>query len=71
MSAPAFEPVRQVRKTAAQRKAFDAYLFAERQCDRYLGSVFVTPMGQREHEAKVKAAFDACLRLGMGIEHGL
>lgn len=70
MNSP-FEPVRQVRKTAAQRKAFDAYRFAERQFDRYMGSVFVNAFGQREHEAKVKAAYDACKRMGMGIEHGL
>lgn len=36
-----------------------------------LGSVFVTPMGQRDHEAKVTAAYEACKRLGMGVEHGL
>lgn len=63
--------MKQARKTAAQRKAFDAYKFAERQFDRYMGSVFVTAHGQRQHEEKVTAAYQACKRLGMGIEHGL
>jgi hypothetical protein len=31
------------RKTSEQKKAFQAYEFALRQEDRYLGSVFVTP----------------------------
>jgi hypothetical protein len=59
------------RLTKDQRKALDAYLFAERQEDRYLGSVFVTPMGQREVEAKTKSAYEACKALGMTHEHGL
>ena len=63
--------INQVRKTPAQAKAFDAYRFAERQFDRYMGSVFANATGQRQHEAKVTAAYEACKRLGMGIEHGL
>jgi hypothetical protein len=59
------------RKTPAQAKALKAYEFAERQEDRYLGSVFVTPAGQREVEAKTKAAYEACIALGMTHEHGL
>lgn len=65
------QPVKQVRKTPAQKKAYDAYRYANQQEDRYLGSVFVTPMGQREVEAKTRAAYDACKALGMGVEHGL
>lgn len=65
------EGVKQVRKTPAQKKAFDAYKHAEQQEDRYMGSVFVTAHGQREHEAKVRSAYEECKRLGMGIEHGL
>ncbi len=60
-----------MRLTKAQREALKAYRFVERQKDRYLGSVFVTPIGQREYEAKKQAAYDACKQLGMGIEHGL
>jgi len=60
-----------IRKTPAQKKAWDAYKFAEQQQDRYLGSVFVNSHGQRQHEGKVKAAYDECKRLGMGVEHGL
>lgn len=65
------DAVKQVRKTPAQRKAMEAYKFAERQCDRYMGSVFVNAHGQRQHEEKVTAAYQACKALGMGIEHGL
>jgi cell division protein FtsN len=60
-----------VRLTKEQRKALETYEFAERQEDRYLGSVFVTPIGQRQYEEKTKAAYEACKRLGMGVEHGL
>jgi cell division protein FtsN len=60
-----------VRLTKEQRNALEAYEFAERQEDRYLGSVFVTPIGQRQYEEKTKAAYEACKRLGMGVEHGL
>lgn len=60
-----------VKLTPAQRKARDAYEFAEREFDRYMGSVFVNPIGQRKHEDKVTAAYQACKALGMGVEHGL
>jgi ABC-type enterochelin transport system substrate-binding protein len=63
--------VKKVRKTPAQKKALDAYNFAVQQEDRYLGSVFANEKDAREHEAKVKAAYDECKRLGMGVEHGL
>jgi hypothetical protein len=59
------------RKSPAQKKAFDAYLRAEAETERYLGSVFVTPQGQRDKEAKEHAAYLECKRLGMGVEHGL
>ena len=59
------------RKTPEQKKAFDAYEFALRQEDRYLGSVFVTLQGQREVESRTKSAYEACKRLGMTHEHGL
>lgn len=65
------EPVRQIRLTPAQRAALKAYQFAERQEDRYMGSVFVTAHGQAQYEAKTRAAYEACKRLGMGVEHGL
>lgn len=60
-----------VRLTPEQKKAWEAYRFAERQEDRYLGSVFVTPSGQRKYEAATKAAYERCKRLGMGVEHGM
>ena len=59
------------RKTSEQKKAFEAYEFALRQEDRYLGSVFVTPQGQRQVEARTRQAYEACKRLGMTHEHGL
>ena len=60
-----------VRLTKDQRKALEAYEFAERQEDRYLGSVFVNAHGQRQYEEKRQAAYQACKRLGMGTAHGL
>ncbi len=59
------------RRTSAQIKALKAYNFALAQEDRYLGSVFVTPSGQRDAEARTKAAYEACKALGMTHEHGL
>jgi hypothetical protein len=59
------------RKTPEQKRALAAYEFALKQEDRYLGSVFVTPAGQRQVEARTQAAYEACKRLGMTHEHGL
>jgi electron transfer flavoprotein alpha/beta subunit len=59
------------RKTKDQRAALIAYEYALRQEDRYLGSVFVTPMGQREVEARTAQAYARCKALGMTYEHGL
>lgn len=60
-----------VRLTPAQSKAWKAYRFAEQQFDRYMGSVFANASGQRQHEEKVRLAYEACKRLGMGIDHGM
>lgn len=62
---------KQIRKTSPQKQAFERYRFAVAQEERYLGSVFANAHGQREHEAKVKAAYEDCKQLGMGVEHGL
>jgi hypothetical protein len=59
------------RLTSEQKQALDAYNYALRQEDRYLGSVFVTPQGQRDIEAKTKVAYDRCKALDMTHEHGL
>jgi hypothetical protein len=59
------------RLTKEQRKALDAYEFALKQEDRYLGSVFVNAHGQRQVEARTREAYEACKRLGMTWEHGL
>ena len=59
------------RLTREQKKAIEAYEFAERQFDRYMGSVFVNANGQRQHEDKVRQAYEACKRLGMDHTHGL
>ena len=60
-----------VKLTLAQKKAKEAYTFALRQEDRYLGSVFANAHGQKQYEAKTKAAYEVCKRLGMGCEHGM
>jgi hypothetical protein len=59
------------RKTPAQVKALKAYNFALAQEDRYLGSVFANAAGQARVEAVTKAAYEACITLGMTHEHGL
>lgn len=59
------------RLTKEQKAALKAYENALRQEDRYLGSVFVTAAGQRVVEAKTKAAYDECKKLGMDHTHGL
>ncbi len=59
------------RLTREQRKALEAYRFAERQEDRYMGSVFVNAHGQRQAEERTRAAYEACKRLGMTHDHGL
>lgn len=56
-------PTKKKRLTSEQRKAIYAYNYALRQEDRYLGSVFVTPMGQREKEAATKTAADFARRV--------
>lgn len=60
-----------IKLTRDQKKALADYEFRLREEDRYFGSVFVNPMGQREIEAKTKAAYDRCVSLGMTHEHGL
>lgn len=54
-----------------QREALEAYKYASSQEERSLGSVFVTSIGQRDVEAKTRAAFERCKALGLGVEHGL
>lgn len=64
-------PIKQVRKTPEQTKALKAYNFALQQEDRYLGSVFATPSGQKRYEALTEEAYQRCKSLGMGPDHGL
>ena len=68
---PVCSVIKKPRLTRDQKRALDAYNYALRQEDRYLGSVFVTTMGQRAIEEKTRIAYDACKRLGMTHEHGL
>lgn len=63
--------IKRPRRTPAQMKALKAYNFALAQEDRYMGSVFVTAMGQRDYEAKTAAAYAVCKGLGMTWEHGV
>jgi hypothetical protein len=60
-----------VRLTPKQKKALEDYNFALRQEDRFLGSVFVNPVSQKQYEARTRAAYEACKALGMTHEHGL
>lgn len=64
-------PEGKIRLTPEQKKALKDYNFALSQEDRYLGSVFVTPTGQRRVEEKTKEAYDRAKRLGMDWRHGL
>ncbi len=57
--------------TKEQRKAREAYEYAERQEDRFAGSVFANSFSLRKYEEKTRAAYEACKRLGMTHEHGL
>ena len=59
------------RLTKEQRAALKAYEMRLREEDRYLGSVFVTSVGQRRVEEQTREAYEACKRLGMTWEHGL
>ena len=63
--------MKRTRLNKEQKSALAAYEFAERQEDRYMDSVFVTPSGQRDYEAKTRAAYERCKALGMTYEHGL
>jgi dsRNA-specific ribonuclease len=54
-----------------ERAALKAYEKALVQEDRYMGSVFVNAEGQRQAEAKTRAAYQACKNLGMDHTHGL
>lgn len=54
---------KKTRLTKEQKAAVDKYNLTLRQEDRYLGSVFVTPMGQRRHEADRAAAYERANRL--------
>ena len=65
------ETTKKIRKTPAQAQALRNYNTALQDEDRYLGSVFVTPIRRAEYEAKTKAAYEACKSLGMTYEHGL
>ena len=57
--------------TPAQKRALERYNYCLREEDRYFGSVFVNPVGERAQLAKTKIAYDECVRLGMTWEHGL
>ncbi len=57
--------------TKKQREAKKAYEFCERQEDRYMGSVFVTESAAKVYREKTRAAYQACVDLGMTTDHGL
>lgn len=51
------EPKKKVRRSKELIKAEKALRFALSEQERYMGSVFVTPMGQRKHEERVAQAY--------------
>lgn len=51
--------------TPAQRKALEAYRFAEKEEGRYMGS------RMRKHQEATATAYQACKALGMTHAHGL
>jgi len=53
------------RLTPEQKAAVARYEYCLRQEDRYLGSVFVNPVGQRQVEACTREAYEAARRLGV------
>lgn len=57
--------------TMEQKLALERYEYCLRQEDRLGGSVFANDQNMRDQEAKTKAAYDACVRLGMSYVHGL
>ena len=59
------------RLTKEQKAALDDYHFCIKLEDRYMGSVFVNPQGQRKYEAQTKAAYARCVALGLTAAHGL
>jgi hypothetical protein len=52
------------RRTKEQIKAEKELRFALSEEERYMGSVFVTPMGQRKHEERVANAYKNYRKLG-------
>ena len=63
--------IKTARLNSTQKAALAAYNKAVAAEDRYLGSVFVTPTGQKEREERTQAAYAACKALGMDYRHGL
>ena len=53
-----------MRQTSKQVKAEKELRFALSEEERYMGSVFVSPMGQRKHEDRVAKAYANYKRVG-------
>jgi hypothetical protein len=60
-----------IKLTPEQKRALEAYRYAEKQEDRFFGSVFVNPISGRAYQEKTRLAYEACKRLGMDYTHGL
>jgi hypothetical protein len=54
-----------MRLKTEQKKALFAYKQAIMSEERYLGSVFVCPAGQRDKEQRTHEAFIKCLKTGI------
>lgn len=63
--------MKKIKLTKEQKAALQAYEYALKQEDRYLGSVFANAHGQKLIEEKTRIAYERCKALGMTHEHGL
>jgi hypothetical protein len=63
--------IKRTKLTAEQKRALQAYDFALREEDRFMGSVFVNAFSQRQQEAKTREAYERCKDLGMVYEYVL
>lgn len=71
MNTQQINPVKKARLTKAQNAALRAYWSAVDAEDRFINSVFLTPIGLREYSQRTAEAYAVCKSLGMGEEHGL
>ena len=62
---------KKVKLTPEQKRALEAYKFAEAQEERLAASVFANRRNMIEKKLKTEAAYLRCKQLGMDYRHGL